>query len=325
MSVELVQKRNEIEAMLLQQARIAESNYIENVGSAGINAEKIPYYFKPVITRYLMKQKNVYSMASSELSNVDMMDPMYDEILQAREDVKNKFEVLNSLLEQFQQISKDYPLHVGSFSDANDRMHLKYLADMFSGNYKEFIIEDDQPVFVMEDKNKIPMASVSKMYNNMFRKASKENNQFMLIANESYNSALQRGEASWNEKMLKDRIYQILNNESGLEGTVDPRAKIERLLSLAYDRINGNPSFVDWLNEDPQRDPNNWVAEDIYDDGWIKQSIKIDPKMVMSGMVQWLLEQVSTQWRAGYEIYTSKQNEMKKDVAEQPDPNQETN
>ena len=98
MSVELVQKRNEIEAMLLQQARIAESNYIENVGSAGVNAEKIPYYFKPVITRYLMEQKNVYSMASSELSNVDMMDPMYDEILQAREDVKNKFEVLNSLL-----------------------------------------------------------------------------------------------------------------------------------------------------------------------------------------------------------------------------------
>ena len=78
--------------------------------------------------------------------------------------------------------------------------------------------------------------------------------------------------------MLRDRIYQILNNESGLEGTVDPRAKIERLLSLAYDRINGNPSFVDWLNEDPQRDPNNWVAEDIYDDGWIKQSIKVDPK-----------------------------------------------
>ena len=59
MSVELVQKRNEIEAMLLQQARIAESNYIENVGSAGVNAEKIPYYFKPVITRYLMEQKNV--------------------------------------------------------------------------------------------------------------------------------------------------------------------------------------------------------------------------------------------------------------------------
>ena len=94
MSVELVQKRNEIEAMLLQQARIAESNYIENVGGGGVNAEKIPYYFKPVITGYLMEQKNVYSMASSELSNVDMMDPMYDEILQAREDVKNKFEVL---------------------------------------------------------------------------------------------------------------------------------------------------------------------------------------------------------------------------------------
>ena len=196
---------------------------------------------------------------------------------------------------------------------------------MFSGNYEKFIIEDDQPVFVMEDKNKIPMSSVSKMYNNMFRKAAKENNQFMLIANESYNGALQRGEDSWNENMLRDRIYQILNNESGLEGTVDPRAKIERLLSLAYDRINGNPSFVDWLNEDPQRDPNNWVAEGVYDDSWIAQSIKIDPKTVMSGMVQWLLERVSTQWRAGYEIYTSKQNEMKEEVTEQPDPNQETN
>jgi hypothetical protein len=45
--------------------------------------------------------------------------------------------------------------------------------------------------------------------------------------------------------------------------------------------------------------------------------------MVMSGMVQWLLEQVSNQWKAGYEIYTSKQNEIKEKVAEQPDPNQE--
>ena len=66
MSVELVQKRNEIEAMLLQQARIAESIYIENVGSAGVNAEKITYYFKLVITRDLMNQKNVNAMASSE-------------------------------------------------------------------------------------------------------------------------------------------------------------------------------------------------------------------------------------------------------------------
>ena len=91
------------------------------------------------------------------------------------------------------------------------------------------------------------------------------------------------------------------------------KPKIERLLSLAYDRINGNPSFVDWLNEDPQRDPNNWVAEGVYDDSWIAQSIKIDPKIVMNSMVQWLLERVVEQWKSGYDIYISKQNQINKE------------
>lgn len=320
MEEQLIQRRNEIQAMLLQQARIAEANYLDVTGGLA-NTDKVPAKFKPAITQYLMTQKKVYSDISFQMKELDVMDPMYDTLVNAREELKQKIVQLSDILNTHQEIANDYPNHVGSLSDANDLIGLKQLADILSGNYKKFDVKNGHPMFIMHDKTKVWMMMVRKAYGRIFRKAVKENNQFILIANEAYNNALQRGEDSWNENSLIDRIYQILNDESGEEGTVDPMARTERLLSLSHDKINGNPSFIDWLKEDPTRDPNNWVAEGVYDDSWIRESIKIDPKIVMNGMVQWLLERVSNQWRSGYEKFAAKQDTVKN---QQP-PVQETN